>query len=113
MDKVKLFLRQHRLYIAYSAIIIGTVILDQLTKLFAVLHLKDILTFPIIEGVIHLTYHENRGAAFGMLANHRWVFLTVSTVMIIALLIYLYMGKAENALYGTGIAMIIGGGSET
>ena len=69
-----------------------------------------IKTHPIIEGVIHLTYHENRGAAFGILSEHRWVFLSVSTVMIVGLLIYLYMGKCENMLYGVSISMIIGGG---
>lgn len=110
MEKLKNLLSRYRLYLIYSAIIVGTIVIDQLTKLLAVKYLKGILTHPIIEGVIHLTYHENRGAAFGMLANHRWVFLTVSTVMIIGLIIYLYMGKADNALYGTGIAMIIGGG---
>ena len=66
-------------YIVYSAVILGGVALDQLTKLLSVLFLKNIDTFPLIRGVLHLTYVENRGAAFGMLANDRWVFLTVST----------------------------------
>ena len=94
----------------YSLIILVSVILDQLTKVLAVEFLKPIPTCPIIEGVIHLTYHENRGAAFGILANHRWVFLSVSTVMIIGLLIYLFLGKCENMLWGVSISMIIGGG---
>ena len=97
-------------FIIYSLIIAVSVILDQLTKVLATEFLKPLPTFPIIEGVIHLTYHENRGAAFGMLADHRWVFLTISTVMIVGLSIYLFLGKCENMLYGVSISMIIGGG---
>lgn len=96
--------------ILYSSIIFISILLDQITKLLAVRLLKPIPTHALIEGVLHLTYHENRGAAFGMLANHRWVFLTLSTVMIVGLLIYLYLGKCENRLYGISVSMIIGGG---
>ena len=97
-------------YLTYTAIILLTVGLDQLTKLLAAKYLTKVATVPIIEGVIHLTYLENRGAAFGMLQNHRWVFMLISTVTIIGLLIYLYLGKAPNRLYGVSLAMIIGGG---
>ena len=94
----------------YTAIIAVSVLLDQITKLLAVLYLKPIPTKALIEGVLHLTYHENRGAAFGILADHRWIFLSVSTIMIVALSIYLFKGKCENRLYGVSISMIIGGG---
>ena len=96
--------------ILYSAIILISILLDQITKLLAVRLLKPIPTKALIEGVLHLTYHENRGAAFGMLADHRWIFLTLSTVMIVGLGVYLFLGRCENRLYGISISMIIGGG---
>ena len=101
---------KRRDFIASFSIIAAAVVIDQLTKLLAVKFLKPIPTHPILENVLHLTYHENRGAAFGMLADQRWIFLSVSTVMIIGLLIYLLMGKCENMLYTVSVAMIIGGG---
>ncbi len=94
----------------YSAIILGIIGIDQLTKLLAVKLLMPIKTFPIIKDVLHLTYVENRGAAFGMLANQRWVFILVSLVTIAALSVYLYLGKAQNRIYEAAILMIIGGG---
>ena len=94
----------------FSAIILGGIGIDQLTKQLAVAYLKPIPTSPIIDGVIHLTYVENRGAAFGMLADNRWVFLSISTVAIIGLLIYLYLGHAPNMLYGISLSMIASGG---
>jgi signal peptidase II len=67
-------------------------------------------TVPLIEGVLHLTYVENRGAAFGMLADHRYVFMTVSTLMIAVLCAVIYLGICENARYSASLAMIISGG---
>ena len=97
-------------YIIYTAVIAIGVGLDQLTKLLAVLYLSPITTLPIIKDVIHLTYVENRGAAFGMLADQRWIFITVSTVAITVMLLYLYLGHAENMLMAISLSMIISGG---
>ena len=91
-------------------IIFVGIIIDQLTNWLSSTYLSKIITLPIIKDVIHLTYVENRGAAFGMFANNRWVFMTTSTVMIIGLLLYLYLGLAENRLYEISMAMIISGG---
>ena len=96
--------------IIYTAAIALMIIADQLTKLLAVKYLMPIDTQPLFEGVLHLTYVENRGAAFGMLANHRWVFILVSTVAIIAIGVFLYLGKAENRIYEAGLTMVLAGG---
>jgi len=97
-------------YIIYTAIIAIGIIADQLTKYLSVLHLKAIGTYPIIEGAVHLTYVENRGAAFGMLADKREIFIVISSVTIVALLLYLYLGHAEKRLYAVSLAMIVSGG---
>ncbi len=97
-------------YVIYSVIIVLGIILDQLTKLLAVKFLMPVHTVPIIRDVLHLTYVENTGAAFGMLKDHRWVFIVVSTVTIIAILSILYLGHAEGKLYGIALSMICSGG---
>ncbi len=97
-------------YILYSAIIVGGILLDQLTKWLSVAFLKAVDTVPLIKGVLHLTYVENTGAAFGMLKNHRWVFILISTVTIVLFSAFLYLGHAQNRLYAVSIAMIISGG---
>lgn len=91
-------------------IIIVTIILDQLTKYLAVIFLKNIETFPIIKGALHFTYVENKGAAFGILSDSRWVFIVISTVAIIGLGIYLFRFAEKNYLLRTGLAFIVGGG---
>lgn len=97
-------------YVIYTAIILSGIAIDQLTKFLAVRYLKLIPTKPLIDGVLHLTYVENRGAAFGMLADNRWIFILASTIMIIGLSVYLYGGFAQSKLYTASILLIISGG---
>ena len=97
-------------YIIYTAVIIGGIVLDQLSKLISVKLLAPIGSVPLWEGVLHLTYVENRGAAFGMLADHRWVFMSISTIAITAIAIYLYSGRNTSKLYTSALMLIVSGG---
>ena len=71
-------------------IIAGIVFLDQLSKWLTVINLELGETFPLIEGVFHFTYVQNTGAAFSMFnkPDERWIFMSISTVAIIALSIH-------------------------
>lgn len=102
--------QNNRRSLLYTALIIAVILLDQLTKQLAIDHLKPIDTFPIIPDALHLTYVTNYGAAFGMLADHRWVFLVVSTVAIVLMAAYLYYKRDAHPLLGVAISFIIGGG---
>ena len=90
--------------------VIGVIALDQLTKLWVLDALVPIGTYKLWDGVLHFTYVENRGAAFGMLANHRWVFMAVSTVAIIAMFLYVTIAKPKGKLELVSLSFIIGGG---
>ena len=92
------------------AIIAGSIALDQLTKWLAVAYLQGQESFPLWQDVLHFTYVENRGAAFGMLSDHRWVFMVISTLAIVGLLVYLFAFRPKNLLAQISLAMIVGGG---
>lgn len=64
------------------------VIVDQLTKLWAVRTLGDGHSRILIPGVLELTLVQNRGAAFGILQNAR-VFFFLITVSALLLIFYL------------------------
>lgn len=91
-------------------ITVSVVVLDQITKWLAVEYLIPVGTVPIIKDALHLTYVENPGAAFGMMQNSRWIFLLVSTVAIIAIIIYLIKFAPKNQLARLSLAFILGGG---
>ena len=97
--------------ILYALIIAAGIVIDQLTKLLAVIYLKPVRDFPLIKDVFHLYYTENPGAAFGMLSNDRWVFMTFSTVMILGMCVYLFFPKKQSRpLFNIAMAIVISGG---
>lgn len=97
-------------YLIYSAVIALGIILDQLTKWLSVKFLEPVGIFVLIKNFLRLNYVENKGAAFGMMADRQYIFMIVSTVMILGLSAYLFLGFAENRFYGISVAMIISGG---
>lgn len=113
MDIKKLFVKKRVSdYVLFSGIIVVGIILDQLTKWLAVKYLKPLYpnAVPFIDGIIRLKYEQNTGAAFSMLSDAPWVFKSVSTVAIIAMLIYLFGFKGGRKLQDVALAMIISGG---
>lgn len=94
--------------IPFLAIAVGVILLDQASKLL-VLHFLFEREIPLIQGVLHFTYVENRGMAFGMLSEHRWVFMILSVVGIAAVAAYLYF-FVKTRLGRVALSLIIGGG---
>ena len=92
------------------AVIILSVAADQISKYLAVKYLSDISTLPIIKDVFHFTYVENRGAAFGMLSDHRWVFMIMSVCGIALMIVWLAKEKPKNRWIRAAVSLVIGGG---
>ncbi len=74
-----MFLRvREMIYFVIGAVI---VLIDLLTKLWAKICLAKIVTIPVVEEIFHLTYVENRGAAFGVFQGQRIFFILVALVV--------------------------------
>ena len=93
-------------------IIILITIFDQLTKYLVNIHIKDSAAIQVIPGFISFRYHENKGAAWGMLADQRWVFMVISTIAIIAIITYLIFSKNKNdsKIFRISLCFFAGGG---
>lgn len=65
------------------------ILLDQVTKYLAIVHLKGNDAVPIWKGIFELQYLENQGAAFGILQGKK-VFLILFTAILLMLLLYLF-----------------------
>ena len=96
--------------LVFFLITAGVILLDQITKILALQHLAPMGSLPLWENVLHLTYVENTGAAFGMLKDHRWVFLVISTVALGGMIVYMFRNKTKHPLETTAVAFIVGGG---
>ena len=102
----------------WLVIIAGTIFLDQISKWLTVMNLEYIAppmrpdTIPVIQDVFHFTYVRNTGAAFSMFnePDERWIFMSISSVAIVALSIYLWKVRKGSKLLCVALSFIIGGG---
>lgn len=86
------------------------VVLDQIFKYLAINNLKSVENIAVIDNLLYFTYLENRGAAFGIFSNQRWLFI-IATVLAIILLVYLVFAKKfQSKIFNISVALIIGGG---
>lgn len=91
-----------------AALIVG---IDQLLKVIVVQFLKPVITVPLWQDKIHLTYIENRGAAFSMLDGNRYLLMIFTSVIVLAG-IYVIAAKKIKAPFAIWtIAVILGGGA--
>lgn len=94
------------LYLLLAALM---VVADQLIKYWTVTVLQPIGSILLWEGVFHLTYVENTGAAFSMLEGRQGFFIVV-TVAAFLFMAYLYKnGMIRGVLGNLCIAFILGG----
>lgn len=85
------------------------ILADQISKYYTLKMLKPIGTLEIIKGVFSLTYVENRGAAFGILQNARWIFIAATAIAIVCLIVYKCKYKPKGIIINTALLFILSG----
>ncbi len=85
-------------------------LLDQIIKYSVVNNIKPHGTVSIISGVLNITYVENRGVAFGMFTDMRWIFVALTALMIFAIIFYMFKKRPEGKFFYIVAGLIIGGG---
>ncbi|MBE6023655.1 MAG: signal peptidase II [Cellulosilyticum sp.] len=71
------------------ASMIGLILLDQLTKVWAVQTLASGYDIKIWEGVFHLHYISNYGAAWGMLSGKQLFLILFTSIIILGMIFYM------------------------
>ncbi len=89
---------------------VGLVIFDQITKYLVVRFLPINDSIVLIPDFFSLTHVRNTGAAFGLFANQRWIFLIFTSVVLIAAVTLLCTKKIKSHWGIITLSMIIGGG---
>jgi signal peptidase II len=95
-------------------VLVGVVILDQLSKLWIIANFSLYETREVIPGFFNITFVTNTGAAFGLLAGWdtvwRQVFFVGVSLMALVVLFFAYRhyrGEGRLAVYG--LALVAGG----
>ena len=105
-------LNKNQIFCKIAAVLtlVLAILFDLITKKIVVAKMDLYEEIPVINGIFHWKYIQNKGAAFGMLADRREVFLIISTVAIIAMAIYLIITRCDRLFWMIGIGMLVGGG---
>ena len=89
---------------------VGLVAADQLTKYFIVTHFAVGETLPVIEGVFHITYVQNRGAAFGIFQDQPWIFLSITAVILLVCVSLLIKKTFKSRIMHWALFLVLAGG---
>ena len=97
-----------------AALALAIVVLDQVSKLWAVRSLAGQIPMTIVDNFFHLTHHRNAGGVFGLFASSTFmekrIFFIAATVLALALIAYYlreFGGESYPALIG--LSLITGG----
>ncbi len=89
---------------------LGLVVADQLTKNYIVAHFVEYQTQPVIEGVFHITYVQNPGAAFGIFKNQPWIFLSITTIVLLVCISLLIKKTFRSPIMHWALFLVLAGG---
>lgn len=85
------------------------VIIDQLTKYLTVQNIALYDQVDFIPGFMSWTYIQNTGAAWSILEGKMWFFYLVTVIVSTVILYFLYTEGKKDRIFGTILAIILGG----
>jgi signal peptidase II len=94
------------------ALLVATLIVDQLSKQLLLGYLKDAgAVVPVIDGFFRLVIVWNRGVSFGLLGGDQplpaWLLSGVAIAVCIGL--FIWLRRSDRPLTGWGIGLVMGG----
>lgn len=95
------------IWLFIAALMVGA---DQLVKLWAETTLSRVDTIPLIDGVFHLTYVQNFGAAFSTMQNQRFVLVALTGAVLLAVFLMIALKKFTSHVMVASWSMILAGG---
>ncbi|EPZ38533.1 lipoprotein signal peptidase [Anoxybacillus ayderensis] len=93
----------------YYLLAFVVIVIDQWTKWLVVRYMELGESIPIIENVLYMTSHRNRGAAWGMLQGQFWLFYLITIVVVIGIIVYIQRLKPTERLFGVALGLMLGG----
>lgn len=96
----------------FISLIVGAVlvIIDQIIKYFISAYLQPVGSVSVIDSIFSLTYVENKGVAFGMFSDMRWIFIALTSILLVIIIFYMFKKRPKGKFFYVCAALIIGGG---
>ena len=93
----------------YYVIALFVIAIDQISKWLIVKNMELGTSIPIIDNVLYITSHRNRGAAWGILENKMWFFYIITVVFVVFIVFYMKKYAKTDKLLGISLSLILGG----
>lgn len=92
-------------------LILGILLLgiDQYSKYLVRTKMEVFETYPIIEDFFHLTYVQNKGAAFGMFQGATVIFAVVTLIVIVGMIYFSLKHKNMSLVWKVTLTVIASG----
>lgn len=94
---------------AYAAVMVLLVLLDQIVKFAVKTHIPLGTQVDFIPHVLGLTHIHNTGAAFSILSGARWFFVVLTVAVVAAALWILYTKKITHPMGCWTMVLVIAG----
>jgi len=91
----------------WALLILLIIAADQAAKYLVSANIEYGSRIRVIENFFYITFHRNKGAAWGILQNARYFLILLTIIITIVLTVYLV--KASNRLLKTSLSFIIAG----
>lgn len=94
----------------WTIIIVLGILIDQISKWFALKELAGQPPVPVIENFFYLDYYVNTGAAWSFLSNKSWGIYILSAISLIASVVFIYwLNKIKDRRLRLCLSLIIAG----
>lgn len=93
----------------YYIIALLVILLDQFTKWLIVSRMTYGESITLINNVLYITSHRNRGAAWGILQGQMWLFYVITLIVIAVIVYYIKKHGKTNWLLGFSLSLMLGG----
>ncbi len=99
----------HKHLLLYIITLLVVVIGDQITKMIVDHTLQLNGSYTIIDNFFYFTYSHNKGAAWGMLQGHMYLFYVISFIAAAGMIYYFMESKEYQKLYRFGLVLVFSG----
>ena len=94
----------------YVMLTILLIVIDQVVKFLVRANIPLGDSVPFLPHVLELTYVQNTGAAFSLLAEHTWILTLISVLVVIVMVIALWRKVLTHPLGVVPAVLVLSGG---
>lgn len=88
----------------------AVICLDQYTKYYVSANYVSLESYKLIPKIIDITYVRNTGAAWGMLKDHTWLLISITTVVMLICIVLILKYGTKNKLLFWAMVLVLSGG---